>query len=394
MSRGSRVFSNKKKPRYEWTVNCNQTITSSLAILKDSVVYGTQEGQIHCVNKQGLTRWTYDASPHLSAKEQLFVDAQEVSSIFCTPLVFQDHLFFGTESGEIHCLDSSGKLVWKQKVDGAIRATPHIIKSNDESMLVIGTIDGSLYFCNLHGKILKIIKVKSPISTSIVEVNNVLYFGCDDGKVIACNEKGLHLWTYETHGKITANMVLGELFSDGVKSLIIGSQDNNLYVLSLDGELQWKFATKGAIISAPTLVHLSSQESKDILVGSCDNKVYCVSAHGEELWSYETDFWVTATPSIVERNGLNKICIGSYDQKFYVLDGESDFQLSYMPGLSGIINQTGYTSLTTSRDVGENTAKKLFEQEVQGHVISCTAIPNTSRVVITTKQGHIYEFSI
>lgn len=391
------MFSHTRKIiSQNWLVDVEFTITSQVAIHEDSVIFGTQNGELICLDKEGNIQWKYEAIKKLNQKEALFLDQEDATSILCTPLIEEDKIYFGTESGEFHCITTQGTFLWKQALDGAIRGTPTIAlnKTTNTPQIIAGTIDGSIYFLDLKGVIKKIIKIHSSIETNILLVDDIIFVGCGDGKIIACNQKGLHLWTYQTKSKITANLKVSELFSDGEKTLLIGSNDNNLYVLTLDGELKWKFETKGAIINAPITAHLSSNESRDIIVGSCDNNVYCINAHGEKLWSYETDFWVMASPSVINTNGYNRICMGSFDQKLYVLDGESEISLNFIPGLSGIINQTGYTSMATTRDVGENQAKKLYEQELGGHITSCIHIPNSQRLIVTTKQGKMYDFSL
>lgn len=388
----SKIFSQKNK--YAWSKEVQGPITSQTQVSDTHIIFGTQSGQLICMDLNGTISWQYNTSPDMSNVESIFVNQEEISSILCQPAIINNNIYVGTESGELHCITPDGTLVWKEQTDGAIRAMPTIYEKDSTTYVVVGTTKGSIYFFDTKGTTHKIIKIHTPITTQIKIIKDFLFMGCQDGKVVACNTKGLHLWTYETKGPITANIMSCELFSDGEITLLVSSQDNNLYNLSLDGELQWKFSTKGALTSSAVVVHLSSNESKDVLIGSCDNSIYCLNAHGEKLWSYETDFWITSSPVLVKKNGLYKIGVGSYDQKFYVFDGESDFQLSYMPGLAGIINQTGYSSLATSRDAGQSTAKKLFEQEVQGHIISCASVPHSSKVIVTTKQGFMYEFSL
>ncbi|MCA9477591.1 MAG: PQQ-like beta-propeller repeat protein [Nanoarchaeota archaeon] len=390
------MFSHKKKGlAKEWSLDVQTDITSQCSFVEKGIVFGTQSGKIVCVNFQGQIQWSFETNPHLGKEESLFLDQENSSSIVCTPLVHADFIYVGTELGEIYCLSADGSQIWKQKVESAIRGTPSIIpQEGGEPAIAVGTIDGVVHFLDLKGKKMKAIKIHTPITSNILYVDGKIFVGCEDGKVIAFNTKGLHLWTYQTKGQITADLTSCELFGDGEKILLIASHDNYLYALTLDGELKWKFETKGSLISAPITAHLSSDQGKDILLGSCDNNVYCISPQGEKIWSYETDFWVTAPPVLIDKDGFFRIVAGSYDQKMYVLDGQGDFNLSFMPGLSGIINQTGYSSLMTSRDVGEDTAKKLAEEETQGHITSCRKIPDSEKILVTTKQGIVYEFEL
>jgi outer membrane protein assembly factor BamB len=171
--------------------------------------------------------------------------------------------------------------------------------------------------------------------------------------------------------------------------VVIGSSDHILYVLDDAGELFWEYKTQGAILAKACLSDINNDNKLEIIFGSCDNNVYALTPDGEKMWSYETDFWIVSEPIVedIDDDGKKEIIIGSYDHNLYVLDSEGSYILDYMPGLGGVVHQTGHYSSIITQEPGKVTGKKIWQFKTEGIIVGCAYIPEDKSIVVNTKPG-------
>lgn len=367
---------------------------------EEIILIGTQEGKLYQMKIAGQVMWTYDAKNNLNQNELMFVDSETVNSINTIPLVIDinndKNIIFGTESGELICLNTQGKLLWKQTTKGPIRGQPIISNFKDEEKhLIVGSTDGILYRFTLLGNLIEAIDIGSSIENSPLHVNNMIFIGTRDGEVIAINNKSEISWRVKTEDRITANIISSVLSENQKEILLVASQDNNLYAINFEGEIEWTFPTEGALISQVVTVDINNDNKKEIIFGSCDNKIYCIDSNGELIWSYETDFWVTSTPIVsdIDQDGTVEVIAGSYDHKIYILDSQGDFKLDYIPGLGGVVNQSGHYSNTMNTEVGQNQGKLFCTYSLEGNIVGCAKI-SSGAIIANTKQGKIYNIQV
>lgn len=398
--------SSAKKIAQSWFFDAKSDVLSAPKITtyihngEEYVLIGTKEGKLYQLKGQAQTVWIFDAKASFSEEEAMFLDEESLNSLNTIPLVAQigqhkeKQILVGSESGILYCLDEHGQLVWQVKTDGPIRGTPTLRFKDRGGVpeVVVGSNDGHLYVISAGGEVLEKIPVAEPIETSPVIIDDLIVFGTQKGKVLALDKDYEVRWKFQTQDRITANIVACDLLGSGQEILLVGSQDNNVYALSLEGEVEWHFATDGAIISQVAVADVNDDGKKEVLFGSCDNNVYCIDAKGELIWSYETDFWITATPIVkdIDGDGVLEVVAGSYDHKIYVLDSQGSYKLDYMPGISGIIDQSGHYSNTINNEVGKNEGKLFCSFETDGNVVGCAVGEHSNIIITNTKQGKIY----
>jgi len=302
---------------------------------------------------------------------------------------------FGTESGRLCVIDNQGKLKWDYKVEGHIRGTPFIQKfANNETGIFFGSNDKCLYFLSSKGKPIWKYNAGSEIESCpavILSQRPLVVFGSNDGTIHALDLKGTLVWSYKTDDKILAQPVYEKLSKDTASVIIIGSTDGRVYCLSDTGELIWNFETDGAICSKVNVADLNKDNKKEIVFGSCDNHVYTLDMNGKKLWSYETDFWVVATPIIadVDNDGREEVVAGSYDHSIYVLDPEGSYILDYVPGVSGIVAQTGHYGEAMTKGPGKTQGKKIWQYKTEGIVVGCAYLGSEKNIIVNTESGQI-----
>lgn len=362
------------------------------------IILATRKGKLFVLDRNGNIDWVFDSAATFSQTEQLFLDEDEINTISSKPIIVHDKeeglrkIIFGSENGTLYCVTNEGKLAWKIVTNGPIRGSPlYVKKDSGDSEIVFGSHDNHIYIINLDGKVIKQIEVHEAIETTPVYLGKHFVFGTKEGEIVAVNEEGVKLWNFTTSKKFTAKVVVTNNKEEPL--LLAPSQDNNLYALSTDGELLWHFPTSGALLSE-VAVFQSDPDTKEVVFGSCDNSIYCVNTEGELLWSYETEFWVTATPIVNKTKDQTFIIAGSYDHYVYVLDGLGSFELNYIPGLSGVINQSTFQTASMSADVGEDKGKLLDKFHTDSFIVGCDIISSTNEVLVVTKKGKLYNLEM
>ncbi len=384
-----------------WEFNTTDKLIAPPATYKNTIIVGTRKGRVMQLNNKGEIIWTFHPHENVSSQEALFLDEDNVYGINDEPLIFsnenQEHILVVSEFGILYCLSNEGKLEWKVETDGPLRASPKISMFSAKSeRIFLGSHDGFVYIVTLEGKVEHKFEVGTPIETRPVITGEQIIVGTAKGEVVSLDREGRISWRFKTGDKIVAHMTIAELRSGQGLTLLVGSQDKQLYALSLDGEPQWTFQTEGTILAQPIAFDINNDGHKEILLASCDNRIYCLTAFGEEIWSYETDFWITTAPLVadIDGDGTIEVVVGSLDSKVYVFDGQGSYKLDYIPGLGGIVHQTGHYSGNMNKDVGKNQGKLLCEFQTDNDVVGCTYLKSSKTIIAGTKKGKIYNIKV
>ncbi len=389
----------------EWGFDSNASIIAPPSIAdidgdgKPEIILGTKEGKLIVLDFNAKVLWSYAIDETMDSVEEMFLDQEVMKSINSAPVIAnlynnnKQFVLFGSEMGVMYCLDHEGKLIWKFNTDGGIRGSPVVADVNGDGKpeVIFGCLDKFLYILDSNGKLIERFEQASPIESTPGVFEDKIIFGTNDGLIVALKSNGEELWSFQTHGKITAEPSFGRLTKAPVDYVLIGSTDNNLYCLDVDGELVWTYETQGAIYSKATIANLKSKDKKEIIIGSCDNNVHAISSDGDKLWTFETDFWVVSSPLVVDidDDGRPEIIVGSYDHNIYILDSEGAYILDYMPGLSGVVQQTGHYSDIMTKEPGEHVGKKLWQFKTSGVVVGCAQLGEKKNVIVATKVGKV-----
>lgn len=180
--------------------------------------------------------------------------------------------------------------------------------------------------------------------TSAVIGSGLAVIGSGNNHVHAIDlVSGKATWTVDLGASIDAAPML----LDG--AVIIGTTEGRLVSLALaDGKLRWEGKAGDKITGAATwFVH---DGMKRLLVGSYDNNIYCFNAtDGAELWKYETGSYVNGTPAIttlVTTTGTIQVAVaGGCDAKLHVVD------LATGKGLR-TIETSAYVAASVAADAG------------------------------------------
>lgn len=365
---------------------------------EQTILLATNSGKIIALNDKGNMKWTFDAREHMDSTEALFFDEETANSIQSTPVTYdlfsngRNEIIFGSEMGTLYVIDSFGHLLWNFRAKGSIKGSVVIgdVNNDGQPEIIFGSGDKHIYILTKKGELLKKFNIGCKIESTPETIGDKIIFGCDDGHIRCINYEGQELWKYQTGAKILAQPFVGKLEKNGKTVVVIGSLDHYLYMINDLGELVWKFKTDGAIYSKPAFADVNKDGRLDIIFGSCDNNVYAIKATGEKIWSYETGFWIVAPVIVddIDKDGKLEVVAGSYDHNIYILDAKGNYMLDYVPGLAGVMQQTGSYSDVMTSEPGKRAGKKLWQYQTEGIVVGC-ALMNQSNIISITRNGKI-----
>jgi outer membrane protein assembly factor BamB len=135
--------------------------------------------------------------------------------------------------------------------------------------------------------------------------DGVVYFGSFDNFLRAVDtDTGRLVWKFPTGIYGNAGSPIEH---NGI--LYHVSRDGHLFSLTRDGKLNWKFTNREPF-GVPVI-----QEDK-IYLGSEDFNLYCLSIEGEKLWNFRTEGFVYIQPVV---HG-NRVYFTSWDCHLYCVD--------------------------------------------------------------------------
>jgi len=163
----------------------------------------------------------------------------------------------------IYILDGDGNLIVNEVVGIDIDAVA-MYGTGEKARPVFGADNGSVYIYNRDGDLLLEIFIGYDVHDVAVSPNGArIVAGCRDGKAYYINgANGDILWTFETDGNVQAVDLAAD---DG--TIVVGADDDRVYVLSEEGELLQKIRQQDKIASVAI-----SADGSLIAVGTVDNK--------------------------------------------------------------------------------------------------------------------------
>ncbi len=268
------------------------------------------------------------------------------SPIYSTPLVVNDFIIFGSESGTLHAVDVKGNARWTfQASSSEIFSRP----ITNGKLVFFGATNQMFYALDLRGQVKWQFAARERIKSDALVADNVVYLSSYDGRLYALQaETGKKIWQFPAEPKAMPVAVDAEQESKKAKPakkeakaapvvaieapkpqafsyaapvlhngvIYIGNLDGYMYAIhAKDGSFKWRFKTDGGITSTVLI------QDGVLYFGSKDDHVYALdAATGKKLlWKFKTGDDVLSSA----RFGDGVIYIGSNDHNFYALDAKS-----------------------------------------------------------------------
>jgi outer membrane protein assembly factor BamB len=143
-------------------------------------------------------------------------------------------------------------------------------------------------------------------------------------------------WSFETEARVTA-LGAADLDGDGLPEIVVGTADNQLYVLENDGDLAWRYEAGGAI-SAVALADLDADGQVEVVAASADGAVSLLDDTGQPAWTFRAEGTATlgqvqvTLPCLatydLDKDDRVELLVGSRDGQIYALDGDGSAAFS------------------------------------------------------------------
>ncbi len=150
--------------------------------------------------------------------------------------------------------------------------------------------------------------------------------GCGRSLYALSGRDGSIVWQYDTPQTVYAP-VLADLRGDGVLSVVVGSDDKNVYALSaMDDFTLWSFQTGSCSLSPPIPTDLNGDSVPDSVVASREHAVYALSGQdGAILWTFEVSGRAEVSRQLADLNadGVPDCCAAGDDGRVSALSGRN-----------------------------------------------------------------------
>jgi len=224
-----------------------------------------------------------------------------------------NYIVFGDNSGLIHLLDSNGNPViddfFPFDAGDQIWGSPAISDIDDDGNLDIVFVSKSkhLYVFDLNGLKLDFnanqFLVGTPALGQLDDDNDleIVFVGySNDAKVFAINIDGSNVPGFPLllDEKMMKGVALADFNENGKDDIVVGTDDDNVYLIYDDGSIGFVFETDDKIRSAPIIVEYNGE--KNIIVGSKDENLYSINNSGELIFSYTAQGSIYTSPTILD----------------------------------------------------------------------------------------------
>lgn len=377
-----------------WSFNTRRYMRSSPAlgdVNSDGileVIIGSGDHKVYALNgKDGSEVWSFTTGDNVWSSPALGdVDGDGTLEVVIGSTDFKVYALNGEEGSEF----------WNFTTGGDVDSSPALGDVDGDGMLevVVGSNDNKTYALNGedgselwnfstgsgNGGVMNHPMFSSP-ALGDVDSDDMLevIIGSNDGNVYALNgEDGSKLWNFTTGDVVDSSPALGDVDGDGTLEVVIGSWDNKTYALNgEDGSELWNFTTGGLVGNSPALGDVDSDGKLEVVIGSWDNKIYTLNGEdGSELWNFRADSFVFSSPALgdVDGDGTLEIVIGGIDESVYALNGEDGSQLWRFRTVSNVFSSPALGDVD-----GDGTLEIVIADD-NGKVYALNPEPSGKRV--------------
>jgi outer membrane protein assembly factor BamB len=202
-----------------------------------------------------------------------------------------DHVYISTRAGILYCIEgSSQNILWQVRLAETLLSPPFLGEEN----IYVFDQNNTLFCLNKEGKALWERQVGDVITSHITEFGDKVCLGTDSGWFIAIDIiKADRSWAFKAQDAIRSNPVI----ADG--KIVFGSDDQNLYILSLRGNLIQKFAIGGKI--GETL----AMDGEFVYLGSGNREILCINLKKQKRkWKIRTGGELLVPPVFADKRGF------------------------------------------------------------------------------------------
>ncbi len=214
----------------------------------------------------------------------------------------------------------------------------------------------------------------------------------NDNKVFALNVDGSNVdgFPLELGEKVKAGIALADFNNNGRDDLVIGTDDDHIYLVYDSGETApgFPFLANDKVQAAPIVLEVNGE--KIIFAGCNDDNLYAINSDGSLRFTIQTGNKIQSSPSVLIHDENPYIFFGSNDDNIYAVDIEGNSFPGWPLNAEGAVvgsilfsdlDSDGETEVIASTDVGEIKIYNLDGSSYYPYSILNEAIFTSSALV-------------
>jgi outer membrane protein assembly factor BamB len=278
----------------EWEAVTEAGTKCTPLLTDEALILGNESGYVHAIGKNGVSRWSFTAH----------------RDVIGTPVMHGDIVMFGSTNNIFYGVNaSSGREVWKYVTRSRIKGDPVLW----EGRVIFGSYDKRLYALDARtGKLAWQFPAPRPAaSPDAVPASGDGPAQIEQAALPAAGETGVPEAAAPVEPVEPGEFSYATpLVLDGV--VYVGNLDGYLYAVeAATGRLRWRFQTGAGITSGA--IH----DAGVLYFGSNDHNVYALDlATRQPKWKFETRDEVNASPRLAD----GVLYVGGVDSNFYAID--------------------------------------------------------------------------
>ena len=244
-----------------------------------------------------------------------------------------NEIIFGDNSGLIHVLDYGGNSIlddtFPYDTGNQIWGSPAAgyIDQDNNIDIVIASKSKYLYVFDKNGLKLDYNANQYLIGTPALgnlddDEDLEIVFGSysNDAKIFAINIDGSNVEGFPVilDEKMQKGVALADFNNNGKDDIVVGTDDDKIYLIYDDGTIGFSFLTEDKVRSAPIIIDNNNQ--KYIIVGSKDGNLYSINDSGQLQFVFETGSPIYTSPTVLEYSGELMIFFGNNEGEIFAID--------------------------------------------------------------------------
>ena len=288
--------------KQRWKFKASDEIKSAPSFANGVVYFGDEKGVFHALDAAtGKPRWTFKAGAGVIS-----------SANFAGGCVL-----VGSYDQNLYCLSpKDGKPVWQLETEGYVHATPAVIGSSSDRVVVSGC-DGYLRIVRIKdGAELAKLSLGGYTAASPAVSNNRVYVGHFENRIVAVDIPPTGnpkiAWEYE-HPVRKFPYYSSAAVSDRV--VVVGGRDKLVHGLDpATGKTLWTHNNRAAVDASPVLVGPGGERGERVVSADKSGEIVQLDAKtGKPVWRFDAGSPIEASPAV----GRGRLVVGTADGTLY-----------------------------------------------------------------------------
>ncbi len=312
-SRDGRVYILTKRgvPKWECIVDDKTWIGSVTSVpavkgrnIQARILVGNRHGRVYVLDKDSNIidkygkRFLYAPQDSVFAHEHevepYWLDTQQAICQVYVDSKKRSSIVIGSEDRHVYVLDyKTGELRWKYETNGWVRnVLAYDINKDGLDEILVGSVDKNLYIFTSQGKLSQIYTFDQALHTlaasdinhdGIVEIlvgtdGKELYAFVPEpagDRYISIHAKAKQTrWCYRLDNRPLA-LIVADIDGDGKSEILVGSEDQHIYVLDEHGKLIWRHNLASRVFSLYAQ-DIDNDGIMEVFAGAEDKKVHAL----------------------------------------------------------------------------------------------------------------------